>query len=152
MKFDISSNLRISSEDISRLFTMDAVNRELGPLIRMTVPRAWADKPIAEWPTGRVLFSSWILLFGVLPVDRHTFFFQRIHPQQGFLEASSSFANAVWRHQREITRSGAFCRVTDTVEFQPRLPFLGRVLAPVYRFIFRHRHQVLRSHYDVGDG
>ncbi|KFZ28143.1 hypothetical protein IDAT_11190 [Pseudidiomarina atlantica] len=147
MKFEVSSNLKISPEDIDGLLTMKGVNTELNPFIRMTVPSEWSSKPIFEWPTGNVLFSSWILLFGILPIDRHTFFFQSIDRQSGFAEASSSLTNRLWHHRRDISRNGTSCRVTDTVEFQFRLPVLAYVLAPVYRFIFKHRHQVLRSYY-----
>lgn len=78
MKFEVSSNLEISSDEVSELLTMRGVNKELGPLIRMTAPSEWSDRPIYEWPVGRVLFSSWILLFGIIPIDRHKFFFQSI--------------------------------------------------------------------------
>ena len=147
MKFEVSSNLKISTEDVEGLLTMKGVNSELSPLIRMTAPSEWSSKPIFEWPTGEVLFSSWILLFGILPVDRHTFFLQSIDRQRGFVEASSSLTNKLWHHRRQINRNGASCRLTDTVEFRCRLPLLAHVLGPVYRFIFRHRHQVLRSFY-----
>lgn len=147
MKFEVSSNLKISPEDADGLLTMKGVNMELSPLLRMTAPSEWSSKPIFEWPTGKVLFSSWILLFGIIPIDRHTFFFQSIDRQRGFAEASSSLTNKLWQHRRELNRSGSSCRVTDTVEFQCRLPLLANVLAPVYRFIFRQRHQVLRSYY-----
>lgn len=147
MKFEVSSNLKISPEDVTGLFTMKGVNRELSPLIRMTAPSEWSSKTILEWPTGKVLFSSWILLFGILPIDRHMFFFQSIDRQRGFAEASSSFTNRRWHHRRDINRTGTSCRVTDTVEFQCRWPLLAYVLAPVYQFIFKHRHQVLRSYY-----
>ena len=147
MKFEVSSNLNICPEDVDGLLTMKAVNRELSPLIRMTAPSEWSSKPIFEWPTGKVLFSSWMLLFGILPIDRHTFFFQSIDRQWSFAEASSSLINKLWHHRRKVDRSGASCRVTDTVEFQCRLPLLEYVLAPVYHFIFTHRHRVLRSYY-----
>src|SRR5690554_7620371 len=81
---------------------MKGVNRELSPIIRMTAPSEWSSKPIFEWPTGKVLFSSSILLFGILPIDRHTFFFQSIDRQRGFAEASSSLTNKLWHHRREI--------------------------------------------------
>lgn len=150
MKFEVSSNLVISPEDVVGLLTMKGVNRELSPLIRMTAPAEWSSKPISEWSTGKALFSSWILLFGILPIDRHTFFLQSIDRERGFTEASSSFTNTLWQHRRDINRNGASYRVIDTVEFQCRLPLLGYVLAPVYRFIFRHRHRVLRSCYGGG--
>jgi hypothetical protein len=152
MKLEVSSDLKISPEDVDGLLTMKGVNRELSPLIRMTAPPEWSGKAIYEWPSGKVLFSSWILLFGILPIDRHTFFFQSIDRQRGFAEASSSFTNKRWHHQRDINRNGASCRVTDIVEFQCRLPVLAYVLAPVYRFIFKHRHQVLRSYYGGSTG
>lgn len=147
MKFEVSSNLKISPDDVDGLLTMKGVNRELSPLIRMTAPSEWSNKPIFEWPTGEVLFSSWILLFGILPVDRHTFFFQSIDRQRGFAEASSSLTNNLWHHRRQINRNGASCWLMDTVEFQCRLPVTAYVMSPLYRFIFRHRHRVLRSLY-----
>ncbi len=147
MKFEVSSSLKISPEQIDGLLTMKGVNTELSPLIRMTAPSEWSSKPIFEWPTGKVIFSSWILIFGILPIDRHTFFFQSIDRQRGFAEASSSLTNKLWHHRREIARNGESCLVTDTVEFQCRLPVLAYILGPAYRFIFNHRHQVLRSFY-----
>tara|TARA_R110002049_G_scaffold229987_1_gene402124 strand:+ start:446 stop:898 length:453 start_codon:yes stop_codon:yes gene_type:complete len=150
VKFEVSSNLNITPEEVKGLLTMKGVNRELSPFIRMTAPPEWSDKPIYEWPTDEALFSSWILLFGILPIDRHTFFFKRIDGQQGFAEASSSTTNKLWLHRREFVRNGDLCRVTDTVEFHCRLPILGYVLAPIYHFIFKHRHRVLRAQYGGG--
>lgn len=147
VKFEVSSNLKISPEDVNGLLTMKGVNRELSPLIRMTTPSELSNKPIFEWPTGQVLFASWILLFGILPIDRHRFFFQSIDRQRGFSESSSSIINKVWHHRRDIKMNEALPQVTDTVEFECRLPILAYILAPVYRFIFTHRHRVLRSYY-----
>lgn len=147
MKFEVSSKLEISPDEVSELLTMRGVNSELSPLIRMTASPQWANRPIFEWPTGRVLFSSWILLFGIIPIDRHTFFFQSMDRQRGFAETSYSLTNKLWHHCRDIDCSRANCLVTDTVEFQCRVPLLTYLLAPAYRFVFRHRHKVLRSCY-----
>jgi len=148
VKLAISSQLEIGREEICGLLTMQNVNRELSPLVRMTVPPQWSDRPIYEWPVGRVLFSSWILLFGVLPIDRHTFFLQSTDRQQGFEEESRSLINNRWHHCRTIECNSASCRVTDVVEFQCRLPVLAHLLLPLYRLVFQHRHQVLKSHYN----
>ena len=150
MKFQVSSNLDLNPEDVMGLLTMDGVNGELGPFVHMTAPPEWSSKAIFEWPTGKVLFSSWILLFGIFPIDRHKFFLRSVDRQLGFTEESSSLTNKLWHHRRSIDSNGALCRVTDTVEFQCRLPLLAYILAPAYRFIFKHRHKVLRSHYGGG--
>lgn len=147
VKFQVSSDLNISPEEVGGLLTIKGVNLELSPLIRMTVPPRWSGQEIFEWPTGRKLFSSWILLFGIMPIDRHTFYFQSIDRQRGFVEESSSLINKMWHHCRDIDFDGSSCRVTDTVEFQCRLPLLAYTLAPIYRFVFRHRHKVLRSYH-----
>lgn len=145
MNFQVSSNLEVGPKEVAELLTMKGVNTELSPLIRMTAPLKWSHQAIFEWPTGRILFSSWILLFGIIPIDRHTFFFQSIDSQRGFVEKSSSLTNKLWHHCRDIHLNGSSCQVTDTVEFQCRLPLLTYILAPVYRFVFRNRHKVLRS-------
>ena len=147
MKFEVSSKLKLSPQDVAGLLTMEGVNRELRPLIRMTVPREWSGKAISEWPAGQVLFSSWILLFGILPIDRHTFCFQEIDRQRGFSETSTSLTNRLWHHRRSIDCNEQTCLVTDIVEVEPRLSFLAYVLGPVYRFVFKHRHKLLRSRF-----
>jgi|SRR5690554_5637771 len=37
----------------------------------MIARRKWAAPPFYQWPTCRVLLSSWILLFGLIPIGRH---------------------------------------------------------------------------------
>ena len=147
MKFEISSKLEVDPDEFRRMLTLRGVNTELSPLVRMTAPSEWSSRPIVEWPTGRTLFSSWILLFGIVPVDRHSFYLKSIDSRRGFVEESSSLVNSLWRHHRYFDQSGETCEVTDTLEFECRLPLLARLLAPVYRFVFRHRHKVLRRNY-----
>jgi len=38
------------------VFNMDAVNFELSPLIKMTVPKEYNDKSILEWSERKYLF------------------------------------------------------------------------------------------------
>ena len=108
---------------------------------------SWKDKPITAWPAGETLFTSWILLLGLIPVDRHHFRLREVHPGRGFDEDSTSSMNRFWRHQREVHAHGETCRVSDRVEFQSRLGPLGILLLPVYRAVFAWRHYRLRRQF-----
>jgi hypothetical protein len=35
--------------------------------------------------------------------------------------------------------------LTDTLQFAPYIPFLGYILLPIVRFVFKHRHRHLRQ-------
>src|SRR3546814_17906937 len=50
---------------------MRGVNAELSPLVRMSVPQAYACLTLRDAPQGSLLFKSWLLLFGILPFDHH---------------------------------------------------------------------------------
>ena len=126
---------------------MDGVNAELAPLVRMTAPESVSTSTIFDWPVQTELFSSWILLFGFLPIDRHRFFLESVDPQSGFRERSCSWVNAYWCHEREIVPSESGCRVTDAVEYKSRVPLMDFALEPVYRLVFWLRHRHLRRWY-----
>ena len=124
------------------------MSRELGPLVRMTAPEPYASQNILDWPAQQPLFQSWALLFGVLPIDRHSFYFERIHPESGFREQSSTWTNRHWCHTRVVTTLEQGCRVTDTVRFRSRIPLVDILFKPTYRLVFRWSHRVLRRRYD----
>lgn len=145
--FQITSHLACSAEQLLTTLNMQGVNTELAPLVRMTAPEAWRDKLITQWPTQQQLFSSWVMLFAVLPIDRHSFFFDAIDPASGFSENSSTWTNKHWQHQRTIRDAGKGCEITDTVSYESRLPLLGALFKPVYRWVFTRRHQFLRRTY-----
>ena len=53
-----------------------------------------------------------------------------------------------WEHERTIEpQDDGACLVTDRVAWEPRLPFPGAVLRPIFRAVFRHRHRRLRKHF-----
>lgn len=145
--FEVSSVLQVPPSAFWTDATFAAVNAELAPWVRMTAPTAWRARPLHEWPAGRRLFRSWILLFGFLPVDLHDFFLERITPDVGFEERSSSAMNRHWDHDRKVVAHADGCRVTDRVRYESRLPLVGALLLPVYRAIFASRHRYLRRHY-----
>ena len=147
VSFTRSSDLPIDAGVFLSRFTIDEVNAELTPLVRMSAPAEWIGRPIVEWPEKQRLFTSWILLFGVLPIDRHAFCLRSVEPAEGFFEDSSSTMNRYWRHRRRVTPIEGGCRVTDRVEYESRLPLWGFLLKPVYELVFRQRHRKLRAAY-----
>ena len=147
VSFARCSDLDVKAEDFASQLTMPAVNTELRPLARMTFPAEWASRPILDWPENQLLFRSWILLFGLLPVDRHAIRFQATMPGRGFEENSRSIVNRRWCHRRKISPGQNGCRVEDIVEYESRLPLLGYLLKPLYQWVFRQRHRNLRARY-----
>jgi ligand-binding SRPBCC domain-containing protein len=145
--FSVSSELSVSPEAFWAGMSMAAVNAELMPLVRMTVPRKWRSCLLEQWASGQVLFRSVILLFGLLPVDVHSLRLERISPGRGFLEQSHSWVNKQWRHERSTVPTNSGCVVTDTVTVHSRVPAVGVLLLPVYRLVFRHRHRRLKGLY-----
>ncbi len=144
--FSIASELNAPAAVVWRdVFDMKKVNDELFPYVRMTYPKdADWSQPVA---TKQVLFSSWILLFGFLPVDQHFLRFEEIKPGEGFHEYSYSVMHHFWRHQRRLESKGNKTLLTDEVEFAPQAEVLGVLLRAIYQGIFRNRHKRLRQRY-----
>ena len=122
---------------------MAGVNAELMPLVRMTCPIPDARIDTAVIPLRQRVFRSWILLFGVLPVDYDDLVFESIDPGHGFRETSTMLTQRLWVHERRLKASNGGCRITDHIEFEPRISFLGPVYMRVFRWFFGHRHRRL---------
>jgi hypothetical protein len=149
-EFEVASVLPATPAEVwERVATIAGVNEELRPLARMTCPRGLAEVRLdaAGDRLGERLFRSWILLFGVLPVDYDDLTLVRVEPGRGFLESSTMLSQRRWVHERTLASVPGGCRVTDRVCFEPRLPLPGRLLRAVFRFFFRHRHRRLARHF-----
>jgi hypothetical protein len=145
--FEIKSDLAIEASEFWSECSLESVNWELAPVVKMTAPADWKNRRIEDWEVGRELFKSWILVFGILPIDRHAFRLREIAPGCGFHERSSSWMNREWNHDRMIVPHDRGCTVIDRVEFISRLPILAPLQLPICRFIFQHRHRRLRKKY-----
>ncbi|MCF4166219.1 hypothetical protein L2U69_11235 [Zavarzinia compransoris] len=122
--------------------TFEGVNDELGPLVRMSHPATTAvlDESL---PLDRPLFRSWLLLFGVLPVDYDHIGFAHIAAGSGFAERSTMGSLKVWHHDRRLEDVPGGTRVTDRLAFAPRLPGTAGVARRIVGALFRHRHRRL---------
>jgi hypothetical protein len=146
-KFEAHSRIEGDQKLVAReLLTMEGVNHELHPIVKMTASSEWAKKPLTEWPVNIALFTSTILLFGLVPVDAHTFRLRDVH-SNGFQESSSSLVNNEWNHRRTISNQPSGCLVHDVVEYLPKVSILGQMMKPIYKAIFNHRHKRLKRKY-----
>ena len=128
--------------------SMSGVNSELRPWVRMTRPSG-TDRLETGDPTVTNGFSSWVLLLGVLPIDRHHFRFETIVDGVMFVEASQSWLNSSWRHRREVTPAdgGEGSALRDQLEIEPRFQLLRPFLRLGIGMAFRHRHRWLQRHF-----
>jgi ligand-binding SRPBCC domain-containing protein len=134
----------------SRVVSAEGINHELGPWMRMTMPKSVRGKTIDEVPVGEALGRSWVLLFGVVPVDYDDLCLAELEPGRRFLERSRLFSMARWQHEREVRPDGGGCEVSDRLTFELRRPVAtvpGSAAAAraVIARVFRHRHRRLAA-------
>src|SRR5205085_11736866 len=139
-RFEVSSVVVAPAERVwARVSTMAGVNAELGPIFRMTHPADIDTLSPDRVVPGARLFRSWVLLFGVLPVDYDDITLLAVRPGVGFHESSPMLSQRRWDHERILEDVPGGCRVTDRIAFAPRLA----LPAPLHRVIppgmFRYR-------------
>ncbi len=144
----VVSRLRADSTAVwGRAMSEEGINAELGPWMRMTVPRGVESLDLETVEPGR-LGRSWVLLFGLIPFDYDDIGLERIDRGRGFLERSTMLSQRLWEHERTIEPvEEGICTITDRVAWEPRLPLPGRLLRPLFGAMFRHRHRQLQRHF-----
>ncbi|HRK32958.1 MAG TPA: hypothetical protein PLJ47_00075 [Candidatus Hydrogenedentes bacterium] len=146
--FEFSSPLRADPESVwAHARTISGVNAELWPLCRMTFPPAYASRTLEDAPIGQRAFRSWILLFGVVPIDYDDLKLLRVEAPRGFVEESTMLTQRIWRHERTIERTERGCCIRDSVAFEPRVPLLGPLFLPMFKLAFWNRHRRLRARF-----
>ena len=141
--FAFTSELAAPAEEVfAAALTPAGINAEFRPFLRMTFPANTTDFT-ADLVPGEKLFRSWILLFGIIPVEYDDLVIEELGPGLRFQERSSMALQREWSHERVVEPLGTGCRLTDRVAFTPRLPGLGLLLAPVFRGVFQWRHRNL---------
>ena len=131
-----------------RVITPAGINDELRPIMRMTMPAGLERLDAAAIELGRPLGRSWVLLFGLIPIDYDEITLVRLEEGRGFLERSRMLSQRTWEHERTLEPAGeGGCLLTDRVRWEPRLGLPGGPLRPLFGFLFRHRHKRLRRRF-----
>ena len=131
-------------------FSMEGINAELAPWIKMTGSFGTDLSPVEIEPPGRLLFTSWLLLLGFIPLDRHRLFLYSLDPAGSFDERSTSWLQRHWLHHREIvslTDSSSIVR--DELHITPRIALLTPLVRSLVRAVFARRHRYLHARFGV---
>lgn len=125
--------------------SVDGVLAEMWPLARMTLPAGARTLIADDVELGKPLARSWLLLFGVLPVDRTDLTLVEYESGRRFLERSPMLGMRLWQHERTIDGDADATTLTDELTFEPRVaaPLVGRFVD----VFFTHRHAVLRRRF-----
>lgn len=146
----IESFLAAAPERVWReVQTMEGVNWELSPWVRMTVPRAARGMTLTHVPLGRPAFRSVLLAAGVLPFDLHHLTLVEVREGR-FLERSRSLLQREWEHEREVIPVPGGCLIRDRVRVAPRFAPAAVLVRPLVRALFRRRHARLRERFGTG--
>ena len=146
-EFRIASLLPVEPAAVwERAMSAEGINAELGPVLRMTVPRGLDSLDLHGLEPGP-LGRSWLLLFGFLPIDYDDIGLERIEPGRGFLERSTMLSQRLWEHERTIEPREGGSVISDRLAWEPRPPMPGRALRPLIATVFGHRHRQLRRHF-----
>ncbi len=132
-----------------RVVSQEGINYEMGPYIKMTMPKAFRGKSIGEVSPGTHIGKSLLLLFGVIPFGYDDITITQIEPGRMFLEQSSMTGMRTWIHHRTLEPIGDKTIVTDSLTLAPRLriPGLAGLLGTIVAAFFESRHRRLRRYY-----
>jgi hypothetical protein len=147
-EFEIATELAADAAAVwERATSAEGINDEMRPWFRMTVPRGLDSLDIDTLEPGRI-GRSWLLLFGIVPVDYDDLCLERIERGRGFHERSTMLSQRLWEHRRTIEPGdGRGCTVVDRIAWEPRPPLPGSLFRPLFQAFFRHRHARLRRHF-----
>jgi len=147
-RFDISTRLAATPADVwASCTSVQGVARELSPWFRMTFPRGIEDLTPPNVELGKRSFRSWMLLFGVVPVDFDDVTFVEIEPGRRFVERSTMASQRVWLHERIVEPCDEGTLITDRLEWEGRLPGAELVFAAVVPQLFAWRHRQLKRNF-----
>lgn len=133
-----------------RITTQEGINDELAPYLKMTMPRHFRGRSIADVTPGTRIGRSFLLLFGIIPFGFDDITVARIEPGRMFREESTMTGMRVWAHHRTLEPKGDRTVVCDEITMAPRAPMglipgWGRLLSIVLSAFFTHRQRRLNQ-------
>jgi ligand-binding SRPBCC domain-containing protein len=147
MRLIVELPVRASRSEVwAAMSSVDGVNREVSPFVRMSDSTHGAHFDTEPWRVGAPVL--WQLLFGFIPVDRHRVELVALPDEGGFRESSSSWWHSVWRHERTLLDDPeGGCIVHDDVEIEPRRGVPAPILSWAVGQMFRRRHRHLHRQF-----
>lgn len=154
MELSRSSTIPAPAQRVwARVVTPEGINHELGPWMRMRMPRSLRGKTIDDVEAGQRLGRCWLLLFGVIPFDYDDLCVAELGPGFRFLERSTMLSMRRWEHERTVEPAGeSSCEVTDRVAFELRrglgwMPGIARMTRAMLARVFARRHRRLGAYF-----
>lgn len=145
-EYEFRTEVKASPEEVwEHASTMAGVNMELSPIIRMTYPQRCASLNAESMNKKNGYVTSWILLFGLIPVDRWVMHFVEFGPRFRFLERSKVCSMKFWEHERNIVGCNGGALIIDRIRFIPIMKPLAPIVARMMRTVFINRHRNLKK-------
>jgi hypothetical protein len=130
-----------------RASAVRGANDELWPLAKMTFPIRLDCRTPPEQVVGRH-FTSWMLAFGIVPVDRRTVEIE-VFEEGRFRECSTSWLQGRVCHERTaVAADDGWTVLTDTLVLGSHGRLVDALLRTAIAPTFRRRHRRLRHHFD----
>lgn len=130
--------------------TLEGINAELAPLLRIATPPGVVDlKTLHDHlASGRPL-TAMLMGAGLVPLTWWEPTVELVGDRR-FVEQSTMPPLSLWRHEREVRETEGGCEVVDRVTFTPRFPWPEPLVASTIRQLFEHRHAQLRHRFGAG--
>src|SRR5213079_1530467 len=119
VQFSVSSKLNAPAAEVwERVITPKGINDEMGPWMKMTIPKGIDSLSLGSVTLGEPIGRSWILLFGVVPIDYDDVTLVELENGHRFLERSPMMSMRLWEHERSVEPGSGGCTVTDRIRFE----------------------------------
>ncbi len=115
---------------------------EMRPWLWMSVPRGTRNLADTDLHTGQILFTSWLWLFGLLPIGTSRLTLLELEPGLRFVEQSPMTGMRLWRHERQLQAWGEGTLLVDRLTVRPLLA--TALVKGFLQLFFASRHRNLR--------